>query len=44
LQGYLLSRPVVPAKIPALLAARHPAFTLPQATGDALHLVERAHA
>jgi diguanylate cyclase (GGDEF)-like protein/PAS domain S-box-containing protein len=26
LQGYLLSRPVAPDKIPALIAARHPAF------------------
>lgn len=44
LQGFLLSRPVLPEKIPALLTALHPALveSLPPVSSDGPRLVERA--
>jgi EAL domain-containing protein (putative c-di-GMP-specific phosphodiesterase class I) len=41
-QGYLLSRPVAPVEIPALLATRHSALAMPKTQADALHLVSDA--
>jgi diguanylate cyclase (GGDEF)-like protein/PAS domain S-box-containing protein len=43
-QGYLLSRPVPPHQIPALLRSPHPAFGSSVSEEDTLHLVERARA
>jgi diguanylate cyclase (GGDEF)-like protein/PAS domain S-box-containing protein len=43
-QGYLLSRPVPPVQIPALLGALHPAFEGQPAQSESLRLVERARA
>ena len=43
-QGYLLSRPVPPEQIPALLGTLHPAFEGQPAQSESLRLVERARA
>ncbi|HUD57156.1 MAG TPA: EAL domain-containing protein [Terracidiphilus sp.] len=43
-QGYLLSRPVSPDQIPALLGTIHPAFEAKPVPSESLRLVERAHA
>jgi EAL domain-containing protein (putative c-di-GMP-specific phosphodiesterase class I) len=40
-QGYLLSRPVPPDQIPALVVAAHKAFPRLPETGESLRLVER---
>jgi EAL domain-containing protein (putative c-di-GMP-specific phosphodiesterase class I) len=42
-QGYLLSRPISPDQIPALLGSVHPAFDKP-VPSETLRLVERVHA
>jgi len=43
-QGYLLSRPVSPDQIPALLGTIHPAFEAKPVPSESLQLVERARA
>jgi diguanylate cyclase (GGDEF)-like protein/PAS domain S-box-containing protein len=43
-QGFLLSKPVAPEQIPALLGKVHPAFGLRPADGDKPYLVEKVMA
>jgi len=43
-QGYLLSRPIAPEKIPSLLGVSHPGFGLAPVSDETLHLVGRVTA
>jgi EAL domain-containing protein (putative c-di-GMP-specific phosphodiesterase class I) len=43
-QGYLLSRPIAPDLIPALIGSVHPAFVTLAPSSESLHLVTQASA
>lgn len=43
-QGFLLSMPVAPVKIPALLSKVHPVFAASEVEDESIHLVEHARA